>query len=119
VDDEIGGYPIEKGTTVLFSTLTLQRDPRFWPEPDRFNPDRFLRNEVHKDAYMPFGQGPRMCIGWRMAYIEAILTITTAYQRYRFEVPKHWRPIHEYRMSMGLKGGLPVTITRRTDGAGA
>ncbi len=113
VDDVIGGYRVEQGTTVLFSTLALQRDPRFWPEPERFNPDRFLNNEFDKDAYMPFGMGPRMCLGMRMAYIEAVLTIATAYQRFEFTVPNGWSPTHQYRMSMGLKGGLPVTISTR------
>lgn len=113
VDDEMGGYRIAAGTTILYSSLAMQRDPRFWPEPDRYNPDRFLNNEADLRAFVPFGRGQRLCLGMRMAYIEAVLTIATAYQRYRFELPKGYEPRHQYRMSMGLKGGLPARIVRR------
>ncbi|NGX08692.1 cytochrome P450 [Mycobacteroides franklinii] len=113
VDDEMGGYRIAAGTTILYSSLALQRDPRFWPEPNRYNPDRFLDNEADLRAFVPFGRGQRLCLGMRMAYIEAVLTIATAYQRYRFELPKGYEPRHQYRMSMGLKGGLPARVVRR------
>ncbi len=113
VDDEMGGYRIAAGTTILYSSLALQRDPRFWPEPNRYNPDRFLNNEADLRAFVPFGRGQRLCLGMRMAYIEAVLTIATAYQRYRFELPKGYEPRHQYRMSMGLKGGLPARVVRR------
>lgn len=113
VDDEMGGYRIAAGTTILYSSLALQRDPRFWPEPNRYNPDRFLDNEANLRAFVPFGRGQRLCLGMRMAYIEAVLTIATAYQRYRFELPKGYEPRHQYRMSMGLKGGLPARVVRR------
>lgn len=113
VDDEIGGYRIAAGTTILYSSLAMQRDPRFWPEPNRYNPDRFLNNEADLRAFVPFGRGQRLCLGMRMAYIEAVLTIATAYQRYRFQLPAGYEPRHLYRMSMGLKGGLPARIVRR------
>lgn len=113
VDDEMGGYRIAAGTTILYSSLALQRDPRFWPEPNRYNPDRFLNNEADLRAFVPFGRGQRLCLGMRMAYIEAVLTIATAYQRYRFELPKGYEARHQYRMSMGLKGGLPARVVRR------
>ncbi|MEU9807601.1 cytochrome P450 [Mycobacterium sp. NPDC050853] len=113
VDDEMGGFRIAAGTTILYSSLAMQRDPRFWPEPDRYNPDRFLNNEADLRAFIPFGRGQRLCLGMRMAYIEAVLTIASAYQRYRFELPAGYQPRHQYRMSMGLKGGLPVKIIRR------
>lgn len=113
VDDEMGGYRIAAGTTILYSSLALQRDPRFWPEPNRYNPDRFLNNEADLRAFVPFGRGQRLCLGMRMAYIEAVLTIATAYQRYRFELLKGYKPRHQYRMSMGLKGGLPARVVRR------
>ena len=55
---------IEKGTPIYISLYGLGRDPRFWEEPEVFNSDRFAqKNRIITDAYMPFGVGPRMCIG--------------------------------------------------------
>ncbi|MGL6235686.1 MAG: cytochrome P450 [Segniliparus sp.] len=119
VDDEIGGYHIAEGTTILYSSLALQRDPRFWKRPDEFDPDRFLNNEADLRAFVPFGKGQRLCLGMRMAYIEAVLTIATAYQQYRFTLQPGYQIQHKYRMSMGLKGGLPVRLAPREAPRGA
>jgi len=112
VDDEIGGFSIPAGTTILHSNLVLQRDPRFWgPDPERFRPDRWLQGRIDNAAFQIFGRGPRMCLGKRMAYIEALLTIATAFQRYHFTTPAGWEPRHHYRMSMTVRGGVPVHLT--------
>ena len=114
VDDEIGGFRIPAGTTILHSNLVLQRDPRFWgPDPDRFWPDRWLQARIDNATFRNFGRGPRMCLGKRMAYIEALLTIATAFQRYRITAPAGWEPTHRYRMSMTVSGGLPVHLAPR------
>lgn len=62
---------IEPGTFVWFLPYSIQRDPKYFPEPFRFNPDRFLRGTVPQNAYMSFGIGPRLCIGNRLAIMEA------------------------------------------------
>ena len=81
VDDEIGGYRITAGATVVHSNLTLQRDPRFWgPDAEHFRPDRWLEGETPAAAFQNFGRGRRMCLGKRMAYIEAVLTVATAFR---------------------------------------
>jgi len=113
VDDVIGGYRIAQGTTILYSSLAMHRDPRFWSHPDDFTPDRFLSGDADLSAFIPFGRGARLCLGMRMAYIEAVLTIASVYQRYRLAVAPGYQPRHQYRMSMGLKGGLPVHLSRR------
>jgi cytochrome P450 len=114
VDDEIGGFRIPAGTTILHSNLVLHRDPRFWgPDPDRFRPDRWLHGHIDRATFQNFGRGPRMCLGKQMAYIEALLTIATAFQRYRVTAPPGWEPKHHYRMSMTVKGGVPVYLTPR------
>jgi cytochrome P450 len=114
VDDEIGGFRIPAGATVLHSNIALGRDPRFWgPDAEEFRPDRWLEGRVDNAAFQNFGRGRRMCLGKRMAYIEAVLTLATAAQRYTFTAPPDWTPRHHYRMSMSVKGGVPLVLRRR------
>lgn len=112
-DDEIGGYFIPKGSQVLITQYALQRDPRFWNDPDRFDPDRFLTDKINRNAFLPFSIGPRKCMGTRMAYIEGTLVLGAILQRYAFQVRNGWRPRHVARVSTGLAGGLPVQIFAR------
>ncbi|EHN12861.1 Cytochrome P450 [Patulibacter medicamentivorans] len=113
-DDELGGYRIPRGATVLWSNVTLHRDPRFWgADADRFRPDRWLEGNAPAAAFQAFGRGPRMCLGKRLAYIEAVCTLATAFQRYRFAPPPNWEIRHQYRMSMGVRGGVPLRLARR------
>ncbi|HET7736343.1 MAG TPA: cytochrome P450 [Nocardioidaceae bacterium] len=114
VDDEIGGYRIPAGTTVMQSNVTLQRDPRFWgAQAERFDPDRWLDGRANPADLEVFGRGQRMCMGKRLAYLEGVLTIATAFQRFTFSSPAGWRAEHEYRMSMGVKGGVPLLLESR------
>ncbi len=79
-DIEIGGYRVEAGTILVFGRLAVQRDPALWPEPLKFNPDRFApENAVGRDRwqYIPFGAGPRSCIGDHFAMLEATLGLAT------------------------------------------
>ncbi|MEU7634132.1 cytochrome P450 [Nocardia sp. NPDC049220] len=85
-DDEIGGYRIPAGTTILWSYYFIHRHPNYWPNPEQFDPDRFSEvNDVGgtHPGYYPFGAGPRMCIGNVFAMAEMQLTIAMTLQRYR------------------------------------
>lgn len=114
VDDELGGFRIPKGATVLHSNITLHRDPRFWgDDAEQFRPDRWLDGRTPAAAFQTFGRGPRMCLGKRLAYIEAVLTIATAFQRYRFDAAPGWTPRYRYQMSMGIKGGAQLQLRSR------
>ena len=65
-DCTIAGYHVPRGLTLLLSQWVVQRDPRFWDEPERFHPDRWrdgLLKRIPKGVYFPFGGGPRVCIG--------------------------------------------------------
>ncbi|MBA0048330.1 cytochrome P450 [Mycobacterium sp. NPDC050853] len=112
-DDEIGGYFIPKGSQVIITQYALQRDPRFWKEPEKFNPDRFLTDKINRNAFLPFSIGPRKCMGTRMAYIEGTLVLGTILQRYAFQIRDGWTPRHRARVSTGLAGGLPARIFAR------
>ncbi|WP_078311740.1 MULTISPECIES: cytochrome P450 [unclassified Mycobacterium] len=112
-DDEIGGYFIPQGSQVIITQYALQRDPRFWKEPDTFNPDRFLTDKINRNAFLPFSIGPRKCMGTRMAYIEGTLVLGTILQRYALQIRDGWTPRHRVRVSTGLAGGLPVRLFAR------
>ncbi|XP_012526854.1 cytochrome P450 9e2-like [Monomorium pharaonis] len=62
---------IKPGDSIWFSALSLQRDPKYYPHPDKFDPERFLNGSVDNSIYMPFGIGPRICIAYRFALMEA------------------------------------------------
>lgn len=87
-DVEIGGYTIPEGTLVLCCPSVTHHDPRFFHEPEAFRPERFEANAdpIPKNAYLPFGLGPRSCIGQGFVMVEAPLVLATLLQRYRFSL---------------------------------
>ncbi|MEZ0167468.1 cytochrome P450 [Microvirga sp. TS319] len=87
-DCEIGGYPVPAGTTVYMSPWVMHRDPRWFDDPQAFRPERWagdLAKKLPRFAYLPFGGGPRICIGSRFAMMEAVLILATVAQRFRLE----------------------------------
>jgi cytochrome P450 len=87
-DCEIGGYRVPAGTTVYVSPWVMHRDPRWFDDPQAFRPERWgdnLSKQLPRFAYMPFGGGPRVCIGNRFAVMEATLILATVAQRFRLE----------------------------------
>ncbi|MCB0112199.1 MAG: cytochrome P450, partial [Caldilineaceae bacterium] len=114
--DLVGGYAIPPNASLTLPFYVLHRDPRWWEDPERFDPDRFTPERSarrHKFAYLPFGAGPRQCIGNNFAMMEAQLVLATVAQRYRLKlVPGHRvepNPIFVLRTS----DGLPMFIERR------
>jgi cytochrome P450 len=88
-DFTVGGYAIPKGTVMLVSQYLLHRDARFFPDPERFDPDRWLPARQQgrpKYAYFPFGAGTRVCIGEPFAWMEGILVLATLARRWRLEL---------------------------------
>lgn len=111
-DVELWGATVPKGSMIAFSRYSLHRHPDFWPEPERFNPERFSEESPGtKHAYVPFGGGPRVCIGIHFATLELVMALATLAQRYRAVLrekePVRMRalltmePMHG-RLSMGL-----------------
>jgi cytochrome P450 len=82
--DRLGDLEVPRGTLVMISPWVLQRHLRLWKDPDAFNPSRFLGDAslAHRFAYMPFGAGPRICIGAQLALTEACLVLATLIQRF-------------------------------------
>ncbi|XP_054154552.1 cytochrome P450 3A11-like [Oppia nitens] len=86
-DDDSTGIQVEKGTVCEIPVYAIHHDPQYYPEPDRFNPDRFMpanRPLIKPYTYLPFGSGPRNCIGMRFALLESKLTLAKLSKRYRF-----------------------------------
>lgn len=88
-DDEIGGYHVARNTVIAICIYTLHHHPGFWEEPDSFDPERFTPARSagrHKFAYLPFGAGPRQCIGNNFGLMEAALVIATVAQRFELHL---------------------------------
>jgi cytochrome P450 len=114
--DEFGGYRLPPKASLTLVINNVHHDPRFWDNPECFDPERFLpERSAHRPhfAYLPFGGGPRQCIGNQFALTEAQLVLATVVQRYQLRlVPDHPvrpNPIFVLRTSHGL----PVTAHRR------
>ena len=88
-EDVIGGVKVPKGTVISIYPYLLHRNPALWTDPERFDPERFAPEQAsgrHRFAYMPFGGGPRICIGQGYAMVEAVVVIASVAQRFRFSV---------------------------------
>jgi cytochrome P450 len=95
-DVTIGSWGVPARSLVLVSQWVTHRDPRFWPDPERFDPLRFTaegRAARPKMAYFPFGAGPRVCIGESFAWMEGVLLLATIAQRWRFEKGRDVDPV--------------------------
>lgn len=116
-DVEIGGYPLRKGSLVQLLSYVTHRDPRWFPDPEAFDPERFAPGRVEQIppyAYFPFGGGPRACIGTGFAMTEMALVVATLLQRLRVELAPGRRDVELLpHLSLRPKGGLPVRWTRR------
>ena len=115
-DDEIGGFHIPKKSDVMLLPFATHRDPRFWDNPEGFDPDRFLPENVakrHKFAFFPFAAGPRMCIGSAFAMMEMQLVLAMVMQKFRVDLVPGHTIIPEPRVTLRPKGGLFVTLKNR------
>lgn len=112
-DDQIAGYRLPAGSIVYVVPFVLHRRPHLWPEPERFDPERFSAGEIAKRerfAYLPFGGGPRQCIGQQFAMVEALLTLAMVSRRYQVQlVPGQVitpRPLITLRPAPGIRARL-------------
>jgi cytochrome P450 len=117
-DFDIGGYHVPAGSPILMSQWVAHHDPRYYDEPDRFDPDRWL-DPRYKTAprfiYFPFGGGPRVCIGSSFANAEAALVLSTIAQKFQLRLTST-APIEPVPgITLRPRHGVQVTLTRRTD----
>ncbi len=116
-DDEIRGYHIPAGTSVMLCQYVTHRHPDFWPNPEGFDPERFAPERTASRlqfAHFPFGGGPRQCIGNEFAMLEARLIVAMVAQRYRLDlVPGH--PVEPQPMiTLRPRDGILMTLHEQT-----
>jgi cytochrome P450 len=115
-DDEIDGYTIPKGTLVLYSPYVTHRLPMLWENPDTFMPERFAPERaarLPRYAYIPFGAGPRQCIGNHFSLMEAQLLLAMIAQRYRLQLAPGAHIEAQPALTLRPRHSLPMTIQRR------
>ena len=115
---EVRGFTIPARSIVLASQFITHRDERWYPDPLRFDPDRWTaerQTERPKFSYFPFGGGTRVCIGEQFAWMEGVLLLATIAQRWRFRlVPGHpveLKPI----ITLRPKYGMQMTVEKRKE----
>jgi cytochrome P450 len=115
-DVTIGPYTIPEGSTIFIAPYVMHRQSEYFPDPEKFDPERF-RPEKEKDlpryAYMPFGGGPRVCIGNSFAMMEAQLILATVAQRYRLSLANDEAVELQPQITLSPKGGLEMQIAAR------
>ena len=115
-DDQVGGHTIRGGSLVTISPYLTHRNPRLWKDPLRFDPARFRSDRIktrHRFAYLPFGGGPRICIGRGFAMAEASLVLATIVRAYRLRLASGHRVEAYGRVTLRPRYGLHMTLERR------
>ena len=113
-----GDYLLPAGSNIVLSQWVTQRDPRWFSEPDRFNPDRWAEEAATKlprFAYFPFGGGPRVCIGAGFAMMEATLLLATIAQRYRMRLAPNRLIKPLASITLRPKNGIRVQLQQRAN----
>ncbi|WP_134725185.1 cytochrome P450 [Paracoccus luteus] len=112
--DTLGGREVKPGDTVMLPIYALHRHRMLWTDPDRFDPDRFAPG-VDRDrfAYLPFGAGPRICIGANFALQEAAIILATLLARFRFDTVPGRAPYPRMILTLRPEGGVWLRATPR------
>lgn len=116
--DVIGGREVPAGTLVIISPWVMHRRADPWTDPLAFRPERFLVSGAGRTAYLPFGQGPRLCIGREFALGEMVMVLAELVREHRVSVPAGWtRPVAQAQVAVHPRGGMPLVVTRVGTGA--
>ncbi|MEM6667885.1 MAG: cytochrome P450 [Pseudomonadota bacterium] len=116
VDDELCGREVRKGDLVTLPIYALHRHELLWENPLQFNPDNFAPEKAKardRYAYLPFGAGPRVCIGMNFSLMEAAIILATLLARLEFAPRPGHTPEPVVTMTLRPKGGMPLKVTRR------
>jgi cytochrome P450 len=114
----LGEYELPANTNVLISQLIIHKDARYFPEPEKFDPDRWSASDsrtqsLPRFAYFPFGGGPRVCIGAGFAMMEAVLLLAMIAQQYRIKIASGQKVNMQPTVTLRPRNEIPVTLKRR------
>lgn len=114
--DQIAGFDVPAGAAMMLSPYYTHRHPRFWDDPETFDPDRWTREREaaqHGHAYHPFAAGPRICIGNNFSLLESHLLLAILAQRFRPRLRPGFSPRWAMRGTLDMVDGLPMTLAAR------
>ena len=116
---EVGGYRIPAGANVVMSQWIMHRNPQYFPDPEKFDPDRWLERsqKLPRFAYFPFGGGPRQCIGAAFAMMEATLLLATIGQRFQFRAVAGHPVVPAPSFTLRPKHGIRMILEARQEAA--
>lgn len=108
-------YVIPTGAVVLMSPYVHHRDPRFWTDPSRFDPERFAGGipDLPDCAYFPQGAGPHRCPGMEFLPMEAVMVLSTVGRRWRLRLPQGHRVVPSATVFLSPRGGMPMVLEPR------
>jgi len=115
-DAEIDGHAIRAGTSILMPIYAIHRHARRWEHPDEFDPERFSparETAIPRYQFMPFGAGPRVCIGMPFAMIEATAILATFLREARFSLAHDEEPTPIASVTLIPKGGMPLKVSMK------
>jgi cytochrome P450 len=117
-DVTLGGYAIPKERVLFINVIGMHYDPQYFPEPEEFMPERFSpENEknIPKYAYIPFGGGPRVCIGNSFAMLEARILLATLAQRFHVALMPGFEVVPDRQFTLKPKYGMQMVVKERQD----
>lgn len=112
-DIELGGYQLKRGSTIYVSPYVSHRDPRYFDQPDDFQPERFAdgwEKRIPRYAYYPFGGGSRVCVGQAFAELEAKIVLAMLLPRFGFTLEAKGEILPEPVATLRPKDGLPLRV---------
>lgn len=114
-DDVIDGHLIKKGDSIVLPPYAVQRSERYWPEPEKFDPERFSAERmkgVHRYAYFPFGGGARLCIGNNFAMMEMQIIMALVCKKFSFSLPPNFKLELDALVTLRPRHGLQLVLNR-------
>ncbi|MDX2214817.1 MAG: cytochrome P450 [Oculatellaceae cyanobacterium bins.114] len=112
-DTRIGDYEVASGTVIMISQWVMHRSPKYFDDPDLFKPERWendLERSLPRGVYIPFGDGPRICIGKGFALMEAVLILAAIAQKYQIEVIPGFEIVPQPSITLRPETGIQVTL---------
>ena len=112
-DDQLGEIAVKKGDLMVFYPWIIHRHRKLWDNPDQFDPSRFApenKAKHHRFQYIPFGAGPRICVGARFAVTEALIVLAHWLSEKWFSVPAGFNPDPAGSITLRARGGMPLSV---------